>query len=169
MDRNDHLHRSSRSHSIPFDHKIVSLECYSACWTLMAMTIKRPKHSTSAIHACNPVIMQNLARHHQFLHRILSDSNSSWSHGSMPRSRLQSLLSLATSRDSSTHGKSTHGKSDGVISTHDMHYNDQQNYLSQQTSFALTQSQSRPSMTISNTTNYVWDRSFSSKTVIHPR
>jgi hypothetical protein len=82
---------------------------------------------------------------------------------------LSSLLSLATSRDSSTHGKSTHGKSDGVILIHDTHYNDQRNYLSKQTSFALTQSQSRPSMTIPSTMNYVWDRSFSSKTVIHPR
>jgi hypothetical protein len=39
-----------------------------------------------------------------------------------------------------------------------MHYNDQRNFLSKQTSFALIQSQSRPSMTIPRTTNYVWDR-----------
>ena len=55
IDQHDHI-------PFPFDHEIVSLECYSACWTLMAMIIKRPKHSTSAVHACNPVIMQNTAR-----------------------------------------------------------------------------------------------------------
>jgi hypothetical protein len=81
IDQHDHI-------PLPFDHEILSIESYYACWMLMAMTIKRPKHLTSAIHACNLSIMQNTARSHQFLHRILSDSNQPWSNGSMPRSRL---------------------------------------------------------------------------------
>jgi hypothetical protein len=51
--------------------------------------INHPGHSMSAVHMHNLAIVQSTARQHQLLHNILSDSNSTWSYGWMPRSYLQ--------------------------------------------------------------------------------